>query len=340
MTAINPRVVAMISLVPALVLLLVAAVDAQGDAWSFFVTPQVWVTHIESNGFSSPGVLGGILLTNPNNRATVFTRIFETRDSSHVGTISPQVGIQVAAQKQRWTLAGSFQYVEFTMRNDIVFAPPISFAGGTGTGALLPGDVAARESVTTQRFDMDLAASYAFPDLVRNWLDVSVGGGFKFIYADATRHYADVHPALAGPSFGGLYTVCAQDTCEDSEFVNHATTKAWLYGVTFPTSAVLRLTNDSKWLLSLSASPFLGAETRDDRKVVYALTPDVSVRDEERVKRLDGTTFAYGATADLAVRYVFDAGMLAYAGMRVQYIQGHEKYLAYGPLFGMSFRLW
>jgi hypothetical protein len=27
-----------------------------------------------------------------------------------------------------------------------------------------------------------------------------------------------------------------------------------------------------------------------------------------------------------------------YAGMRVQYIHAHEKYLAYGPLVGMSVR--
>jgi hypothetical protein len=29
----------------------------------------------------------------------------------------------------------------------------------------------------------------------------------------------------------------------------------------------------------------------------------------------------------------------AYAGMRVQYFNGHDTYLAYGPVVGMSVRL-
>jgi hypothetical protein len=57
-----------------------------------------------------------------------------------------------------------------------------------------------------------------------------------------------------------------------------------------------------------------------------------------RINRQDGTTFAYGVTADAVVRWILNDAVSAYAGMRVQYINGHDEYLAYGPLVGMSVR--
>ena len=44
---------------------------------------------------------------------------------------------------------------------------------------------------------------------------------------------------------------------------------------------------------------------------------------------------AYGVTGDLSVRYVINDTFSAYAGFRVQYVHGFDKYLAYGPLFGI-----
>ena len=338
MTAIPIRFAAISLLVCMLLSIPGATVEADEDTWSVVVTPQLWVTHIASNGFTAPGGNFGVVLINPFDPTTAFTNIFRARSSTHVGAISPQPGIQISARKQRWTLAGSLQYVEFKMRNDIIFDPPVNLGARTPTGDLFPGDLAARESVTTKRFDVDLAVRYSFPDLVKDWLDVSVGGGVKLIYADATRHYGNVNKALAAPDFGGLYTRCARDTCEDAVFLNHASTKSWVYGATLPAGAVFHLAK--RWFLPLGVTPFLGAETRDDRNILYALTPDPSPLGEERVKRLDGTTFAYGVTTDLHVLYVFDPTMLAYAGMRVQYIRGHERYLAYGPVFGVSLRVW
>jgi hypothetical protein len=312
------------------------------DPWSFVVTPQVWVSHIAKNGFNAPGVLGGILLGNPSNPATRFTDVFDDRSTTHAGTVSPQVGVQIAAQRGRLTVAGAFQYAEFVTRTDIVFAPPVNVGAQFIPGPVLrPGDLAARESVSTRRFDMDVAVSYAFPDVVRDRVDATVGLGIKFIYADATRHFGDVHPAIGFADFGGLYTVCRQDDCGadgDPQFVSRVKTQSWLYGLTIPTGAAYRLTSDARALLTLGVSPFLGAETRNDRNVIYAFTERESVRGQEIIDRLDGTTFAYGATADVAFRYAFTDTVSAYGGWRVQYIKGHETYLAYGPLFGMSFR--
>src|SRR5437773_741770 len=164
MTAIPIRCTAFCLLVCLLLLIPGATVEADEETWPVVVTPQLWVPHIASNGFSAPGGNFGVVLINPFDRTTAFTNIFRSRSSTHVGAISPQPGIQISARKQRWTLAGSLQYAEFRMRNDIIFDPPVNVGARTPTGELFPGDLAARESVTTKRFDMDLAIRYAFPD--------------------------------------------------------------------------------------------------------------------------------------------------------------------------------
>jgi len=196
----------------------------------------------------------------------------------------------------------------------------------------------ATEFLDTNRFDLDLAASYFFPDVVPGWLDFSIGGGVKAIYAEATRKFRRLSVLAAEVSAlppPGLYLICRKDNClqtHETDFTDRVKTKTWEYGVTVPMNTTLHLSRDGKWLLPLNVSPFLGAETRDDRDVVFKFN------DNGTVRRLDGTTFAYGATADASVRWLLTDTLSFYSGFRVQYIKGHEQYLAYGPLFGMSYR--
>jgi len=201
--------------------------------------------------------------------------------------------------------------------------------------------------------DMDLAASYLFPDVVKDWLDFSLGGGVKVIYASASREFGNLSPlatqvAALGTVPGnpvpgsGLYLLCGNSsyvplpnkpqvqTC--GAFRDRVKTFDWFYGATIPTSVTLHPTNDGKWLVPFSITPFFGAENRDDRGVVY------KINENGRATRIDGTTFAIGVTSDLTVRYLINESFSVYTGMRVQFLEGHEKYLAYGPLVGMSVR--
>jgi hypothetical protein len=198
--------------------------------------------------------------------------------------------------------------------------------------------------------DVDLSASYFFPDVVKDWVDVSLGAGFKFIYASASRQFANLSPTaavvsgaglnLSPPTQSGLYTICVQDDCSDAGARSRVKQQSYLYGATFPMSATVHLTRDAKWLLPFSVTPLIGAETRNDHNIVYSLTAPATIFDSTpfRVNRQDGTTFAYGVTGDMTVRWLINETFSAYAGMRVQYINAHDKYLAYGPLVGMSVR--
>jgi len=303
------------------------------DSWTFLGASQVWLSHIEKNGFASPSTLAGVILRDTSNR--VVPRLFTT--DSHPGeTVDPQWGFQLAAQKGRWTISGAFQYVNFETRTDFIFSPP------AGTPPLCPrgvclsvGERFGREFVDTTRIDTDFAVTYFLPDVVPGRLDMSLGAGAKVIYASASREFGNLSPfgalANAGPP-AGLYLICKRDDCSDLTASDRVKTKDWVYGLTLPMSGTVRLTSDAKWLSTLQINPFLGAETRDDRDVVYRIDENF------RAQRLDGTTFAYGATADVSLRWVLNDTVSAYAGMRVQYIRGHETYLAYGPLLGMSVR--
>ena len=325
------------------------------DGWSFVLTPQVWASHIAQNGLVAASSLPApIFLGNQ-----VFTDTFSARNSDPVDTLDPQWGLQLAAQKGRWTFAGSFQYVNFETRSDIFYTPSFGLPVGAPLGGVqLPNERVAQEFVNTTRMDMDFSASYLFADVVPNRLDLSLGAGFKFIYVSSSREYGNLSQfgasvattPGASPADGrfpgqGLYAICKRDDCSDEHFSDRVKTKSWLYGATIPMSAIYHLTSDAKWLLPFSVTPFIGAETRDDQDVVYALTPNVTNLNPNApnlfgptVKRLDGTTFAYGVTGDATVRWIVNDTLSVYAGMRVQYINGHETYLAYGPLLGMSVR--
>ena len=98
------------------------------------------------------------------------------------------MGLQFAAQKDRFTLAAAFQYVTFETRNDLTFnVPTLCLNNIAGGGCINPGDRWAQEFIDTTRMDFDLSGSYFFPDVIKDWLDLSAGLGFKFIYASASR---------------------------------------------------------------------------------------------------------------------------------------------------------
>ena len=343
---------------------------AQDEPWSFVATPQIWAAHIAKNGLGGASSVGGLFVVNPETLRAFGDPLLVDK-SDPVDALNPQWGLQIAAQKGRWTLAGSFQYVNFETRNNVVFDPaaqarfgvdslcavrPSFFPNPTvlALDCIPPGGRFAQEFLNTTRIDMDFSASYFFPDLVPNWFDFSIGGGVKVIYATTTRQFnnlsataVDQVASLSAAGKGnGLYDVCAKDDCSDAAFKDRVKTSEWIYGVTIPMSATFHLTPDARWLLPLNVSPFIGADTRNDRNVVYQLDNNTHFFDVNtgtpvppfKAVRLDGTTFAYGVTADATVRYLLNETVSMYTGMRVQYIKGHETYLAYGPLFGLSVR--
>jgi len=326
---------------------------AQTDEWSFLATPQLWFTHIEKNGFVAPSFGSAATLIRNSSGEITDANPFGARNSEPVDWGYPQWGIQLAAQKGRLTLAGAFQRVDFETRTDIISVHPTPFSsflcqqlGPSCVNDIQPGQLLGQERLSSQRMDVDFAASYLFPDIVPGALDLSIGVGVKAIYAEATRKAENLSPALAFQSFfvplalspgtSGLYAVCSKDDLSNCRFKDNVHTTDWFYGLTIPTNMTVHLSGDGKWLLPLSITPFLGAETRNDHDVVYRLkqvSPTTTKAD-----RLDGTTFAHGVTADVTLRYLITDALSVYAGGRVQYIKGHEQFLAYGPIVGMSVR--
>jgi hypothetical protein len=318
-----------------------------GDSWSFLLTPQVWVSHISQNGFASapnPSLAGGLLFFDSNGN--ILQNPFKTTSSPNE-PLDPQWGLQLAAQKGRWTFAAGFQYVTFETLNNLTYNNPTPLCLSS---CINSGQRWAQEFVDTTRMDIDLSASYFFPDLVTNRLDGSLGGGFKFIYTSASRQFANLSTTANEASFintivssqSGLYTICTQSDCSDAGARDRVKELSQIYGATFPMNVTTHLTRDSKWLLPFSIIPLIGAEHRNDRDIVYSITLpsniDQLASQPPSVNRLDGWKFAYGVTSDLSVRYVINDMFSAYAGFRVQYIHGFDKYLAWGPLFGVTTR--
>lgn len=341
-------------LVPVLALLLAPClsvpVSAEEEGWSVIFTPQVFFSHITDNGFASSVPLGSLTGGNPH---------LVTVNSQPTAGIDPQWGGQLAVQRGNWTVGAAFQYVSFTTRNDVMSAPntslfigqqgPIPPCGPFGTCflPLPPGSTIVQEFVDTDRFDFELSLTYFLPDVVKGVLDINAGLGAKFIYATASRSFSN------GVSANGLfpiefgYNVCTgvnrvaflpgTTTAINCQNRNRVSEDDLMYGATFPVSLNFHLSQDKKWFLPVNVSPFLGAETRNDRNVVYATQPTTDP-DVFNIVRQDGTVFAYGATADAGVRYLFDNGVALYGGFRVQFYEGHNQFLAWGPVVNMSVR--
>jgi hypothetical protein len=324
-----------------------AAADdtAENDGWIFVLTPQTWIPHIDSGGFSGNQSLGSAA-TFINNAVPGAGAYFKGEDSEAVDNVNVQWGLQFAAKKGRWTLAAGYQGSDYETRTDLVYQ---SRAGATivllpSGETMSPGDRAAREYLNTSRTDVDFAATYAFLDVVPNKLDLTIGGGLKLIHAEATRYYSDMNPVIAyvnGQPPPGLYQKCLGNSTCSGGLVYEERVKStdWMYGVTIPMSAVFHLSDDARWLFPLSVMPFLGAETRDDHHIVYGYNYN-SNGVITGVDRKDGTYFAYGVTADATLRHALTDSVWAYLGMRVQYMNGDspgsDAYLAYGPLLGIS----
>ena len=199
-----------------LAVLVVGSLTASGsawaqtaDSWSFLVTPQVWISHIPQNGFNTAG--------SPLDAESSRAGLVRIDSSKHDDGVSPQWGLQVAAQKGRWTLSGAFQYVNFETVNDpkiaqdgvIAIIPPCVPVSATQcqpaqTGVLPVGLSLGKEHLNTTRMDADFAATYYIPDVVTNWLDVSIGGGIKFIYATSSRQFEPALLTYRFPSFPGI----------------------------------------------------------------------------------------------------------------------------------------
>jgi hypothetical protein len=180
------------------------------------------------------------------------------------------------------------------------------------------------EIINTDRTDVDFTLSYFFPDVVRDVLDVSAGGGLKWIRASGHRSLADTtfNPSLdyiARP-FGASSFGPNAPPNSFGRVTNRASFLANYYGATIPTTFTFHLTSSGKWLLPVTASPFLGWEGNSDQVNGWK------------------TAFAYGGTFDAGVRYVFDNGIAMYMGYRAQVIQGVNLYFAQGPFFNMSVR--
>jgi len=315
-----------------------AAADEDVGEWSFVVTPQLWLTHVAKNGFVAPtnNVLGGHFAT--DSEANPIQDDFHS-NSEPTHSLNQQWGVQLAAQKGRWTFALAYQFVDFGTQTDVIFeGPPTHYINQD----LEPGDVIAREVIDTSRHDVDLATTYLFPDVIPMRLDAALGAGIKLIYTDAARQHTNLSPAaeLISSDLGGLYQVCRNGDCARATFQYHVKSTSWMYGFTVPMSVVFHLTDDSTWLVPVNVSPFIGAQSRDDNDVAY----NYKYRADgffDGVKREDGTSFAYGVTSDVTLRWMFTDTFSAYLGMRVQYMKADgEPYLAYGPLIGISARYW
>lgn len=318
--------------------LITTPASAQDDSWSFLFTPQVWFSHVPENGFAAAPTV------NPIAGAAI-TSMFTAVASSPTAALDPQWGGQLAAQRSLWSFAVGVQYVSFGTRNDINATQSFELPLANGSTLSVPqGATIAQEFVNTDRFDLDLAFSRFFRDVIEDRLDLNAGLGFKFIYASASRSFANSISTPTGPlpvtyfqctgttfNFGNpsMNTNCRSRTrvAEDD----------YLYGVTIPVTFNVHLSEDRRWFAPISISPFFGVENRNDYNVVYQTTP-TSTPGVDRIVRLDGATFAVGATADAGVRYMFDSGIAIYGGFRVQFIDGHQQYLAWGPIVNMSVR--
>jgi hypothetical protein len=312
-----------------LFLLTVSGAQAQEDKWSIVFTPQVWVEHVEKNGFGAAATTLGAGSFNINTsqglllgEASFAPGSFRARDTFPTSAVYPQWGGQVAAQHGPWTFGVAVQYVSMEHRTDYettgaqvpcsipVFFPPPQRCN------VPAGRLIATELLRTDRLDVDVTATYFFADMVKDLLDVSTGLGFKWIRASGHRTLDSAGNLTA---FGSTmtYTLSAANGFKST---NHATFIDNFYGATIPTTLNFHLTRDGKWLIPVTLTPFLGYEDRADQ--------------------VNGaqTSFAYGGTFDAGIRYVFDNGVAAYAGYRGQALQGNDLFLAHGPLFNMSVR--
>lgn len=345
------RLTVRLFLAPGLLLLTVAGVEAQEDKWSFIFTPQVWFENVRNNGFAASNNAGGSNGGRPTFLQIVPSSALDSTGADPTSTFFPQWGGQFAAQYGRWTFGVAAQYLSFETSNTFtttsasfpcspgfpvcIAGTPISFIPS------LQGDKLYTEIINTDRTDVDVTATYFFPDVIKDLLDVTTGLGFKWIRASGHRTISDVNTGVLGanssnPFLSGTPTTYILKSCgnlnsfvstynktinaPDGCLTNRASFLDQYYGATIPTTLNFHPTRDGKWLLPLTMTPFLGSEGSSDQVLGWQ------------------SSFAYGGTFDLGVRYVFENGVAVYGGWRGQAIQGINLFFAQGPVFNMSVR--
>jgi hypothetical protein len=346
------RLAVLLFLAPGLLLLTVAGVEAQ-DKWSFVFTPQVWFENVRSSGFGAAANAGGSNFS--FGFAVVPTKYLKTDGQEPTSTLFPQWGGQFAAQYGRWTFGVAGQYLHYETTQDFFIqpqsiaqcgvGPPVTtctFPGDTDRfNPLLVGQKLFTEKISTDRVDTDLTATYFFPDVVKDVLDVTTGLGFKWIRASGQRtlisNGAKVFTGAGNgvPNFNYILKSCGNveifarsintgaspnldpGNCQR----NQASFLDQFYGATIPTTLNLHATRDGKWLIPVTVSPFIGSEVRVDQVLGAA------------------NSIAYGGTLDIGFRYVFDNGIALYAGWRGQAFNGNNLFFSQGPLVNLSVAL-
>lgn len=297
--------------------------------WTFFITPQIWGSRIESNGFASASAIGGKYIDDGAGNV-LDAEPFTAQSAQAVDDLDVQWGVQLVAAKNRWAFAASFQTVDYETRSNVDLDTPFAPVAGISNGRV------AQEYLNNTRYDFDLATSYMFPNVIEKRLDMSLGLGLKAIYASAVRHYDNVNPILNTIFPDGLYpTDCDASGCMDT--ASRVKTDSWTYGVVIPFVTNWRLTDSGDWRLPVSVTPLIGATTRDDHGAVFKFNYDPSTNAFTQ-DRGDGTSFAWGGTVDATLRHRLADNVWFFAGMRVQYIDmdSSDDYFAWGPLAGIT----
>ena len=158
-----------------------------------------------------------------------------------------------------------------------------------------------QDRIEISRVDTDFAITYTFLDVIKDVMDFTVGLGVKFVHLDGV--YQITNPV------GVRYTA----TGRIRETFNEN-----IYGPTIPMSFNFHLTKSLFLPISLT-----GMAARDEYDSTFGTNT---------------TKTAYGGTADIALRYIFENGVAVTAGYRGQYISGGPtgEFGAHGPFIGMS----
>ena len=346
------RLAMLLFLGPGLLLLTVAGVEAQ-DTWSFYVTPQVWLENVRNSGFAATTNAGGTGSLQGAGYVVVPTTYLRTDGSQPTSDFFPQWGGQFAAQYGRWTFGVASQYLHYETTQDffiqaqsIVFcgAAPLPGGGacpGPGETAHFPSSLIGAklftEKISTDRVDTDAAATYLFPDVIKDVLDVTTGLGFKWIRASGQRTLINNGAHVTSvPSFSYILKSCGNPQSFATSINNtpagaavdpgncQRTQTSFLdqfYGMTIPTTFNLHRSRESNWQVPITISPFLGYEQRVDQVLGAA------------------NSFAAGGSFDIGVRYIFSNGIGVYAGWRGQVFNGNNLFFSQGPLFNLSVAL-
>ena len=332
MTTARARLV-MLALVPMLLLAFGGPVDAEEVRFVF--TPQIWFSNIPSNGFAGKTNIGNsptgvcpssdqIFLNSLDLCGTPGTDIVSS-NGKPTSLIFPQWGGQLAIQYGQYTLGIAAQFVSMEHTSRIKFSKDahLNFPFDCGSDAacneegsgFFRGAPIADETVRTDRTDVDLTLTYFIPDVIKDVIDVSAGGGLKWIRASGHRTLSDIR--LAGSS-DDLLGFPPDYVLKNGSLRNKASFLENVYAITVPLTVNYHLNQKKTLFLPLTVTPMFGYGERTDEVTGF------------------DNAFVKGGTGDVGLRYVFSNGVAIYAGYRGQIIQSIDRYVAHGPMINMS----